>query len=325
MRTVTVGDATVTAVGAGDVSLPTAAARNIDKGEVERALAMALAVGITFVDAAADADSEALVGRIVKKHDVVVMTRVNLVEDRPDRVLREILADRLPPAHVVATVEASLRASKLEVLPLVQLELRASWRQSRDWPELEEACARLVREGKVLRWAATAVDDVGARKLEPDEPPDPSALDVDWLSAIAMPLSMCERKAPRPAKTLLARRPLAGGALAGTLGPGAKLAVRDDRLDVDDAMMIRYAVMAARLAPFVRRTPPSAKSCEEARGWLDAMKRPELVECDTLAELALRWCIDQGALALPRLHRVAHVAEAVAAASSPRLSYDPVS
>lgn len=325
MRTIALGDATVTAVGVGDVSLATAAARNVDKGEVERALAMAIELGITFVDVSADADSEELVGRIVKKRDVAVMTRVDLVPDPPFRVLREILADRLPPAHVVASVEASLRASKLDVLPFVQLQLRASWRQSRDWAELEETCARLIREGKVLRWTATAVEDLGARKLEPDEQPDPSALEVDWLCAIAMPLSMCERKAPRPAKQLLARRPLAGGALAGTLGPGAKLAVRDDRLDVDDAMLIRYAVMAARLAPFVRQTPLSARSCVESRTWLDAMKRPELVECDTLAELALRWCIDQGALALPRLHRVASVVEAVAAASAPRLSCDPVS
>jgi len=324
MRTVTAGDTTISAVGAGDVSLPTAAARNIDKGEVERALAMAIELGITFVDVSADADSEALVGRIVRKREVSVMTRVNLVEDRPDRILREILADRLPPAHVVSSVEASLRASKLDVLPFVQLQLRASWRQSRDWSELEETCARLVREGKVLRWTAIAVEDVGARALDPDEPAPPSALEVDWLCAIAMPLSMCERKAPRPAKLILARRPLAGGALAGSLGPGAKLAVRDDRLDVDEAMLIRYAVMAARLAAFVRTTPPSARACVESRTWLDAMERPELVECDTIAELALRWCMDQGALALPRLHRVAHVAEAIAAASLPPLTYDPV-
>ena len=133
-----------------------------------------------------------------------------------------------------------------------------------------------------------------------------------------------ERKATTD-KLLLAQRPLAGGALAGALGPGAKLAIKDDRLDVDDAMLVRYAVMAARLAPYVKQVPASARSCEAARGYLEQGVRPERVECETLAELALRWVIDRGALALPRLHRKEHVLEAVGAGMAAPLAYDPVS
>jgi len=157
-----------------------------------------------------------------------------------------------------------------------------------------------------------------------DEPPPPSALDEPWIVAHALPFSMCERKA-KTEKLMLGHRPLAGGALAGALGPGAKLAIKDDRRAVDHDMLVRYAVMAARLAPFVKQVPPSARSCEDARGYLDQGVRPERVECETLAELALRWAIDRGALALPRLHRKEHVAEAISAGMAASLSYDPVS
>ena len=348
MRTRVFPDGTaVSAIGAGDVSLATAALRNVHAGDVARALETALDLGITFFDVAAEPDAERLVGQLVRarrlRDQVVVATRVPMVRDHFGVVIREVLDERLPPAHVQATVEASLRATALDVLPLVQLALRPSWLRAAAWPELAETCERLVREGKVVRWGAYEIEDVDQRPLEPDEPPPPSALDAPWLVTRLMPLSMCERSAlggPRSApegergsierkatteKLLLAQRPLAGGALAGALGPGAKLAIKDDRLDVDAAMMIRYAVMAARLAPFVKQVPASARSCVEARGYLEQGVRPERVECQTLAELALRWVIDRGALALPRLHRAEHVLEAVGAGMAPTLAYDPVS
>ena len=329
MRTRVFPDGTeVSAIGAGDVSLATAALRNVHAGDVARALETALELGITFLEVAAEPDAERLVGITVRarrlRDRVIVATRVPMVADHFGVVIREVLDERLPPAHVQARVEASLRATALDVLPLVQLALRPSWLRAAAWPELAETCERLVREGKVQRWGAYEIEDVDQRALEPDEPPPPSALDAPWLVTRLVPLSMCERKATTT-KLLLAQRPLAGGALAGALGPGAKLAIKDDRLDVDGAMMIRYAVMAARLAPFVKQVPASARSCEAARGYLDQGVRPERVDCQTLAELALRWVIDRGALALPRLHRPEHVLEAVGAGMAGPLPYDPVS
>ena len=325
MRTRVFPDGTaVSAIGCGDVSLATASLRNVHASDVAGALEMALALGITFVDVADEDDAERLVGLTVRamrvRDGVVVSTRVPIETD-PFGMQKL----GVPVAWVQERVERSLRATKLDVIPLVQIAMLPAWRAAREWPEFEETCARLVREGKVQRFSAVPAGEPIVPR-DPDEPPPPSPLDAPWIVALAMPFSMCERKAPLPAgRMALAHRPLAGGALAGAIGPGAKLAIKDDRRAVDDAMLVRYAIMAARLAPFVKHVPPSARSCEESLGYLDQGVRPERVECETLAELALRWVIDRGALALPRLHRKQHVAEAISAGMAAPLAYDPVS
>jgi aryl-alcohol dehydrogenase-like predicted oxidoreductase len=149
-------------------------------------------------------------------------------------------------------------------------------------------------------------------------------VDEPWLVAVSAPLSLCERAALPLAGgrlAVLARRPLAGGALAGTLGPGVKLARTDDR-NAPDARLEAFAVAAARLALLVKQVPPAATSCERARAELDRgmPTRPEWLEAATVAELALRFVIDRGAFAMPRLHRAARVAEAMAAVVAAPLS-----
>ncbi|HEY1553388.1 MAG TPA: hypothetical protein VGF94_01080, partial [Kofleriaceae bacterium] len=147
--------------------------------------------------------------------------------------------------------------------------------------------------GKALRWGLS-VDQLDERAAEP------------WLAAIAVPTSMCERVAYTGAHAWLARRPLAGGALTGASGP-----------EVSE----RIAIACAKAAPYVKREPAAARSCDAARAQLERNVRIEHVECETIAELALRFVIDRGAIALPRLHRREHVVEAIAAASAPSLSY----
>ncbi len=308
------GNTSVTAIGCGDVSLVIADARGLDARDVERALHEALSLGVTLVDVAAEDDAERLCGNAVRelrlRDRVVVAVRVPEVAPLPGAPRRDLLPERLPVAYVQQRVEASLRATRLDVLPLVQLPLRAAWRASTAWPELAGACARLEREGKVQQWGAIGDDAELA-----DEP---------WLCALQLPYSACERAADaivaagKP--TVLARRPLAGGALTGRVGPGHKLAPRDDRQALDDAQLERIAVAVARLAPLVEREPAAARSCEAARAALDRGRRPDHVEALTLAELALRFVIDRGAIALPRLHRRENIAEAIAAASAPPLS-----
>ena len=325
MRTRVFPDGTeVSAVGAGDVSLARAALRNVDAGSVAAALEMALGLGITFVDVADEEDAERLVGVTVRalrvRDRVTVSTRIPIETD-PFGMQKL----GVPIAWVQERVEKSLRATRFDALPLAQISMIPGWASATEWAELVETCARLVREGKVMRWSAVAAGEVIVPR-DPEEPLPPSALDAPWLVAIALPFSMCERKSVRPPeKITLGHRPLAGGALAGALGPGAKLAIKDDRHAVDEAMLTRYAMMASRLAPYVKREPPSARSCVESRAYLEQGKRPERVECETLAELALRWAIDRGVLALPRLHRKEHVAEAVGAGMAAPLLYDPVS
>ena len=311
MRHRPLGTATVTAVGCGDVSLAIAAARNVDAGELARALHHALALGISLVDVSPEDEAERLVGDAVRslrlRDGTVVVTHVPLVAERPGApTKRDLLPERLPIRYVQERVELSLRATRLDVLPLVMLTALPGWRTSSAWPELTGTLARLVREGKVLEWGELVAPT-----------PDESGVAVELpFVATTGTFNLCQRTT----KVTLARHPLAGGALAGALGPGVHLAVHDDRHTLDGAALERSAVAAAHLAPLVHGEPPAARSCDAARAVLERGRRPDHLEARTVAELALRWVIDRDAIALPRLHRKEHVDAAVAAASAPPLT-----
>lgn len=320
MKQAPLGALSTTILGCGDVRLATAAARGLDAREVERALHHALELGVRLVDVADEPDAERLAGAIVRalrlRDDAVIATRVPRLAPRPGTPRRDVLPERLPPGYVQERVEASLRATRLDALPLVQLAILPAWRDSAAWPELAGTCARLVREGKVMLWGAWLDDLPRAAELV-EEP---------WLAAVQLPYSLCERAADplldafAGKLAVLARRPLAGGALTGQLGPGVQLPPRDDRSEIEDAQLEQIAIAIARLAPLVHREPPAARSCDAARAALERTRRPPDLEALTVAELALRFVLDRGALALPRLHRHAHVPDAIAAASAPPLS-----
>ena len=343
--------------GAGDVSPTRGAGGGLDAGDVTRALHAAIEHGIDLVETAPEDDTERLVGdaiRAFRAHDrILVATRIPAIAERAGAPTRDVLPERLPARYIQDRVEAALRATRLEVLPLAQLELRPSHRSSSAWPELVGTCARLVREGKVLAWGAF-VDHVVADDAPPAPPPsrgdemfligvptrapaapvaNPDAtarlLDEPWLASINAPFNLCERAAETliaPAReksiAILARRPLAGGALAGELGPGMKLKVADDRRTLDASTLERIAVGVARLAALTRREPPAARSCDAAKMQLERNVRPEAVEAQTVAELALRYVLDRGAIAMPRLHRADHVADALAVTAARPLAND---
>jgi len=249
---------------------------------------------------------------------------------------------RVPPVgsalvvvrSVQAHVESSLRATRLDALPLAMLAVKAWWRDDEAWAELVETCARLVREGKVMRWGAC----VAAEDLRGDDVAAPWRAEATWLSAVKVELSLCARDAlplidalasgaavagprvagaPNPLAVLVGQ-PLAGAALAGTLGVGAQLRARDDRRDVAEADVARIARGVATLSAFARAVPPAADPAV-----LASVTRVEPVECADVAELALRWAIDRsGGVVLPRLHRVDAVLGAFAVAAAPPLSRD---
>jgi aryl-alcohol dehydrogenase-like predicted oxidoreductase len=349
-------------VGLGDVSVARALVRGIDAGDLRRALHEAIEAGFDLVDVAAEEAAEELVADAIRalrvRDRLIASYRVPAIAQRLGIPTRDTLLDRLSPRYVQDRVERVLRATRLEVLPLAQLELRAFWRSSPAWPELVGTCARLVREGKVLEWGGVvdAVEDDTAELVH--EP---------WLATLSVPYSLCERAAdavlaaasgatplpaaapaappttsliltpfdiippsepappavtapvPAPRIRVLARRPLAGGALAGTLGPGAKLRVHDDRRSLDERTLERIAVAVARLAAFTKQVPPAARSCDAAKAQLEQNERPAERYVQTVAELALRFVIARGAIALPRLHRREHIPEALLVAHAPPL------
>ena len=158
-----------------------------------------------------------------------------------------------------------------------------------------------------------SLDDIGS---------DPM---LDDLALAAMAGIIPATRAPASTESerslpILAREPLAGGALGGTIGPGMKLWPRDDRNALDTATRTKIAVAVATLSRLCRDEPPAARSCEAAVGALERHERPDHVEARTVAELALRFVLDRGALALPRLHRREYVTTALAAIASPPLS-----
>ncbi len=329
------GARTVTAIGSGDVRLGLAASRGLDSRDVTAGLHTALGLGLTIVDVGDEQDAERLAGDAVRamrlRDSVIVATRVPLVPPLPGAPRRDLLSERLPPRYVQERVEATLRATHLDALALAQLPILPAWRESSAWPELAGMCARLVREGKVLAWGAI-VDEVAGAEALVAEP---------WLVSLHVTFNACTREAlpliqaartetargetvhgqaaPRTV-TILARQPLAGGALAGTLGPGVALVPRDDRRVLDEATLERIATAIAALSPLVRREPPAARSCDAAKAALERGVRPDDVELMTVAELALRFVLDHDVIALPRLHRREHVLEAIVACSAPPLS-----
>jgi len=308
--------------GIGDLSLAIAADRGVDAREVERALHHALELGLATVDVhPGETDAEKLAASVVRtlraRDRVAITTTVPVVPLRPGGPpRRDVLPEQLPARYVVDQVESTLRATRLDVLPLVQLPLNPFWRHSSAWAELAGTCGQLVREGKALAFAArletVSSDDDDTRAVVADP----------LFAAVSVVYSLCERSIepllPSIKVPVLARRPLAGGGLAGTLGPGVKLPPRDDRHALDEPTLERMAVAAARLAPELEQRPPAATSCDAAKAVLErgTRHRPEQLEARTLAELALRYVMDRGALALPRLHRHAHVLDTVAAASA---------
>jgi aryl-alcohol dehydrogenase-like predicted oxidoreductase len=310
--------------GLGDLSLAIAADRGVDAREVERALAHALELGLSIVDVhPGETDAEKLAAATVRslraRDRVVIATTVPLVPLRPGGPpRRDVLPEQLPPRYVVEHLESTLRAARLEALPLVQLPLNPVWRHSSAWTELTGTCARMIHEGKALAFAARLY------AVEHDYADTRPLVSDPAFAALSVVFNLCDRSAePLLAHTkipVLARQPLAGRALAGTLGPGVKLPPRDDRGDLDERTLERIAVTAARLAPELEVRPPAATSCDAAKAVLERGRRPEQLEVRTEAELALRFVMDRGAIALPRLHRHAHVLEAVAAASALPLS-----
>jgi len=320
--------AAIPVVGFGELRLATVARRGRDVREVERALHQAIELGITFIDVADEEATERMVGDAVRtlraRDRAIVACRVPVATPSiAEAIDRGLLRDRLPPRWIQHRVEASLRATRLDALPLAQLPIVPAWRESAAWPELVGTCARLVTAGKVLRWAGLVDQLADATDLAKEA----------WLCALSVVLGPCERAsealidaAAATHMAILARRPLAGGALAGALGPGVKLAVGDDRRTLDDDPLEHLAVGAARLAVLVKRTPPAATSCKAARAVLESAPRRVHVECESLAELALRWTIDHRGVTcvLPRLHATAHVGEAIAAALANPLPADVI-
>lgn len=301
------GDTAVSAIGFGDVRLALTAARGLTARDAERALHAGLTAGITLVECSEERDAEQLCGNALR--ELRLRDRV---------VVATVAGDPRPgphpprPEQVTAAVEQSLRATRLDALPLATLPIRADWQTASGWPELLGSCARLVRDGKVLRWAARCDDPLAA------------LTDYGGFVAVARADHWCRPAEPIADHTMLARQPLAGGALGGDFGPGVALPPHDDRRKWSESMLTSIAIGCAHLARLVRDRPPAVDSCDPARAITERGRAGEPLAV-TVGELALRWVIDRGACALVRLHRRERIADAIAIGSATALSSEAMS
>jgi aryl-alcohol dehydrogenase-like predicted oxidoreductase len=136
--------------------------RGLDRDRV-RVLSAAIDDGVDVVDVSpAWADAEALAGEAIRE----LRAR--------DRVL---LATRAPADRTMqASIEASLRATRLDVIPLV---LFPAWSTH---PQFLEMVDRLVREGKALAWG-----------LAPDDPRD-LPLEDPRITTVLAPFHIQDRR-----------------------------------------------------------------------------------------------------------------------------------
>lgn len=289
----------VLVVGFGGKGL-TGARRGLEPADVQRAVAAAIDAGCELVDVPAPGEPERLVGhelRALRARDrVVIATTVGGPGRRPPLA-----------AQVQRAVEDSLRALRLDAIPLVQLAgWDDAWLDDRTWPELRGTLARLVHDGKALAWGAIAPDDTAPLRV----------IAEPWLAALQIRYSLFDRHAetallPAAQKAgvgVIAREPLAGGGLAGDLGPSTVWLPGDERATWPIDRWRELVPELALLAAFTRTTPPAARSTEAGRALLDGMIRGGDLEQATVAELALRFAIDHPAItaAIPGARTPAH-------------------
>ncbi len=280
--------------------------RGVPPRDVQRVLCEAIDAGVDVVDTSPSwGDSEALVGdavRSMRARDRVIVATA--VAQAPARAAwftldaRPRLHQILPAAWVQESVENSLRATRLDVLPLVQLTGAAGWRDewlgSSAWPELRGTMERLVHEGKVLRWGVIAT--------APAETAD--ILGDPLIATVQVQLDLFDQRnaavlgrAKAHEVAVIIRAPLATGALGGDLGATTTFPPLDARHHrFDPARLAELAVRIARLATLVGHPPPAAYSSPGARAVTEPAARHrgsiDDLEIDTVAELALRYLLD---------------------------------
>jgi aryl-alcohol dehydrogenase-like predicted oxidoreductase len=334
----------VTVVGLGTRGLG-GTLRGIEPEDVARVVPAAIELGVTLVDVSPTwVDSLRVVGEAVR--DLRARDRVCVACLLPPLSARSSLAGAIaaatptssliipvsrkksaglaaaraqPIGYVQKIVEDALRALKLDALPLAWLGgWRDAWLDEKVWPELHGTLMRLVREGKVLAWGVAAPDDAPGDALR--------AVAEPWVAAVSARYSLFDRAAteallPAAAKAgvaVIAREPLARGALGGEIGPTVRFPPEDERRAWTEARLASIVPDLARLAAFATRTPPVASSTVDGRSVLEQMKRGEDVTAASVPELALRYALDTSGLtaAVVGVRTIDHLAAALGAGDS---------
>ncbi len=213
----------VSEVGLGTWQVGGGWGRQFDPQHAEKILESAVEHGVTFFDTADVYDggeSEAAVGRIVRKHQGRIR-----IATKCGRRLNPHVADAYTPEVIRKFVEDSLRNTRLECLDLVQLHCPPTEVYYR--PEIFETCARLREEGKI-RAAGVSVEKVeeGLKAIEYDAV---SSVQIIFNMFRHRPAELFFREAERRNIGVIVRVPLASGLLSGRFTTDQRFAEGDHR------------------------------------------------------------------------------------------------
>lgn len=282
----------VSAVGFGAWGLAAELWQGVAPAEAQAALRAALDGGCNFIDTAliyGPDVSERLVGAVLRERRgeaVVVASKVPPVDGRwpPDPAVP--LDEVFPVEHVVRSVEASLGNLGVDALPLEQLHVWLdTWLDSAYWPVLEEAMRGLVRAGKVLHWGISANDHAPDTALRALDQPVVETVQVIYNIFDRGPERALFPRAAARRAGVIARVPFDEGALVGAVTAESVFDPRDFRS--------RYFRG--------ERAAEAAARAERLRALLGE-------EAETLAELALRFCLsrEEVSTVIPGARRAAH-------------------
>ncbi|MEZ4363530.1 MAG: aldo/keto reductase [Kofleriaceae bacterium] len=311
---------------------------DVSPAELKRTLGLALDLGVDVVDTAPWwGESENICGEALRAlrawERVLLTTKVppplaaptalELLKDDEGLAFRDPLPRVFPPAYVEERVERSLRATKLEVLPLVMLTAwHDSWLESTAWPELLGIMEALRRKGKVLSWGL-CLPGLATTAAE-------RALDQPVFAAIAAPHCLWSLAAERLAAAAAERELAFFASLVMGQGGLSGEILATSTFRHDDVRHLRFGApegleelsrRVAELCEFTKSAPPAARSSNGAREILERVQRREREpECETVAELAVRFALSAPAVttAVIGTSSAAHLqANAAAAARGP--------
>jgi len=259
-----------------------------DDAEGIRCIHRAMELGVNFIDTAAvygDGHSERLIGQAIagRHNEVAVASKIPPKIGR-QAVDSDLFNDVFPADWIIQTTERSLKNLKIDCLDLQQLH---SWTpaflKQTDWLS---AFQKLKKQGKIkfVGVSANDWDPYGATELTRSGQID--SVQVIYNIFEQRPAEHLLPAAIEANVGIIARVPFEEGLLTGNFGPDVKMDPGDWR------------------AKWM--TPPRR---QEAAAHVDALKKFLKPDRQTLAALALKFCLSNPAVStvIPGMRRLPHV------------------
>jgi aryl-alcohol dehydrogenase-like predicted oxidoreductase len=251
---------------------------DLPEAEALAVLRAAADTGVTFLDTAdvyGLGRSEEIVGRFLKEAG----RRRFFVATKLGRFPQPGWPGNFAPAAIRAHTESSLRRLGVDAIDLTQLHCVPMEVLLRD--ETWETLRALVREGKIRRFGASVESVAEAKECvrQADCASLQLIVNVFRQTPVAELFDRCEREGV----AVIVRLPLASGLLAGRYTPTTTFPPEDHRTYNRDGAAFNVGETFAGL-PF------------ETGVHLVERLRPLVPSGDTMAQFAIRWCLDHPAV-----------------------------